>query len=78
MILADANQKFVVVPHAGPSKVPAVQRVGDFGEIYTAYQAAAAQGQSLTLNFNGTVDGDALTGEFGSDFGAFGVTGTRQ
>jgi hypothetical protein len=37
-----------------------------------------AQGQQLTLTFNGTVDGDALTGEFGSDFGAFGVTGTRQ
>lgn len=37
-----------------------------------------AQGQSLTLTFSGTVDGDALTGEFGSDFGAFGVTGTRQ
>lgn len=37
-----------------------------------------AQGQLLTLTFDGTVEGDALTGEFGSDFGAFGVTGTRQ
>jgi hypothetical protein len=37
-----------------------------------------AQGQQLTLTFTGTVDGDALSGEFGSDFGAFGVTGTRQ
>lgn len=37
-----------------------------------------AQGQTLSLEFSGTVEGDALSGEFGSDFGAFGVTGTRQ
>ncbi len=37
-----------------------------------------AQGQSISLTFSGTVDGDSLSGEFGSDFGAFGVTGTRQ
>lgn len=37
-----------------------------------------AGGQSLSLSFSGTVDGDSLTGEFASDFGAFGVTGTRQ
>ena len=37
-----------------------------------------AQGQSISLSFDGTVDGDSLSGEFGSDFGAFGVTGTRQ
>ena len=48
------------------------------GNAVTFSAAIDAQGQSLTLNFNGTVDGDALTGEFGSDFGAFGVTGTRQ
>ena len=40
--------------------------------------AIDAQGQSITLTFAGTVDGDSLSGEFGSDFGAFGVTGTRQ
>ena len=37
-----------------------------------------AGGQSLSLSFSGTVDGDSLSGEFDSDFGAFGVTGTRQ
>lgn len=37
-----------------------------------------AQGQTLVLDFTGTVTGDAIAGEFGSDFGAFGVTGTRQ
>ncbi|MDA0688522.1 MAG: hypothetical protein O2948_07740 [Proteobacteria bacterium] len=37
-----------------------------------------AQGQTLVLEFSGQVDGDSLSGEFGSDFGAFGVTGTRS
>lgn len=37
-----------------------------------------AGGQSVTLDFSGKVEGDELTGEFGSDFGAMGVTGTRQ
>ena len=37
-----------------------------------------AMGQLITLEFSGTVDGDSLNGEFGSDFGSFGVTGTRQ
>ncbi|MDX1491126.1 MAG: hypothetical protein R3332_07555 [Pseudohongiellaceae bacterium] len=37
-----------------------------------------AQGQMLTLNFTGTVEGDTLDGSFGSDFGAIQVSGTRQ
>ncbi|MBM87929.1 MAG: hypothetical protein CMQ41_06070 [Gammaproteobacteria bacterium] len=37
-----------------------------------------AQGQTLTLSFSGSVDGDSLDGEFDSAFGAFGVTGSRQ
>ena len=37
-----------------------------------------AGGQSMALDFNGVVAGDSLTGAFGSDFGDFGVTGTRQ
>jgi hypothetical protein len=37
-----------------------------------------AQGQSINLTFSGVVAGDSLSGEFGSDFGAFAVTGTRQ
>jgi hypothetical protein len=36
------------------------------------------QGQTLVLEFSGTVEGDALTGELSSDFGAFALTGTRQ
>ena len=37
-----------------------------------------AGGQSLSLSFSGVVEGDSLTGAFGSDFGDFDVTGTRQ
>ncbi|PCI75753.1 MAG: hypothetical protein COB20_12165 [SAR86 cluster bacterium] len=37
-----------------------------------------AGGQSLSLSFSGVVEGDSLTGAFGSDFGDFNVTGTRQ
>ena len=37
-----------------------------------------AQGQTLVLEFSGTVDGDSIEGEFDSDFGAFGVSGSRQ
>ena len=43
------------------------------------FQAAVdAQGQSLVLEFSGAVDGDSLEGSFDSDFGAFGVSGSRQ
>lgn len=37
-----------------------------------------AGGQSLNLDFAGSVDGDSLTGAFASDFGDFDVAGTRQ
>lgn len=36
------------------------------------------QGQSLLLDFDGTVNGDSIEGSFNSDFGDFAVTGTRQ
>jgi hypothetical protein len=41
-------------------------------------EVEAAPGQTLVLEFNGTVSGDSVSGEFGSDFGAFTVTGSRQ
>ena len=37
-----------------------------------------AQGQSVMLDFSGAVDGDAIEGSFGSDFGDIAVSGTRQ
>jgi hypothetical protein len=38
----------------------------------------SAQGQSLTLRFAGTIDGDSLAGNFDTDFGAIPVTGVRR
>ena len=35
------------------------------------------QGQTLVLEFSGAVEGDSVSGEFGSDFGDFAVTGSR-
>jgi len=37
-----------------------------------------AQGQMLALSFAGMIDGDSLTGNFDSDFGAIPVTATRK
>lgn len=37
-----------------------------------------AQGMTLTMNFNGTVEGDTLNGSFDTDFGSIEVSGTRQ
>ena len=37
-----------------------------------------AQGNMIVLEFSGEVDGDAISGEFQSDFGAMTVTGSRQ
>ena len=37
-----------------------------------------AQGQTLTLRFSGTIDGDSLAGNFDTDFGAIPVTGVRR
>lgn len=48
------------------------------GNMVTFSAEVDAQGQTLVLDFSGTVEGDAINGEFGSDFGAFGVSGTRQ
>ena len=37
-----------------------------------------AGGQTLALDFSGVITGDSISGTFASDFGDFGVTGTRQ
>ncbi len=37
-----------------------------------------AQGQAVMLDFSGSVEGDAIKGSFGSDFGDIAVSGTRQ
>ncbi len=44
--MADANQKFVTVPHAGPGKTAASERVRDFNEIYAPFRMAEGTAQS--------------------------------
>ena len=53
------------------------------GIVYVDNTAAftaeiAVQGQEIVLDFTGSAEGDALNGEFGSDFGAMAVSATRQ
>lgn len=40
--------------------------------------AVDAQGQVVALGFSGQVDGNAMNGQFSSDFGPIDATGTRQ
>ena len=44
--MADANQKFVIVPHATPAKTGADLRVQDFAEIYAGFMDTAARDQA--------------------------------
>ena len=47
------------------------------GNSITFSAEVDAQGQTLVLDFSGSVEGDSVSGEFCSDFGAFAVTGSR-
>ena len=49
-----------------------------YGETVQFSTTIDAQGQSLTLAFNGTVTGDQLAGQFNTDFGPIAVSGVRQ
>lgn len=48
------------------------------GEAVSFSTTVDAQGQSMTLVFNGTVVDDQLSGSFNTDFGAIPVTGRRM
>jgi hypothetical protein len=48
------------------------------GETVQFSTTIDAQGQSITLAFNGTVTGDQLAGQFNTDFGPIAVSGVRQ
>ena len=56
----------------------AIEGITFEGNMFMFEAEVDAQGQTLVLDFSGTVEGDAVSCEFGSDFGAFGVSGTRQ
>jgi len=79
-------QSAVLTLNADGTGLMAAEGMGEAALDGISYEESAvmfdadieAQGQTVSLSFSGTVEGDALTGEFGSDFGAFGVTGVRQ
>jgi len=48
------------------------------GEAVQFSTTIDAQGQRITLAFNGTVAGDQLSGQFNTDFGPIAVSGVRQ
>ena len=48
------------------------------GNTFSYTTTIEAQGQSLTLDVSGTVEGDSLDGEFNTPFGPFPLTGTRR
>ena len=48
------------------------------GETVQFSTTIDAQGQTITLAFNGTVTGDQLAGQFNTDFGPIAVSGVRQ
>lgn len=51
--------------------------VSDEGDV-SFETTVEAQGTMITMNFDGTVEGDSLNGSFNTDFGSMAVSGTRQ
>lgn len=56
----------------------AMQDIVVTGNAVSFKVSVDAQGQTLALSFAGTIDGDNLTGNFDSDFGAIPVTAVRK
>ena len=54
-----------------------IPEITDTDGVITFDMNIEAAGQELLLKFSGTVDGDSMSGKFGSDFGDMPVTGTR-
>ncbi len=58
---------------------PAAFSGATFTENNVSFTASIdAGGNQMTASFTGKVEGEMLTGELDTDFGAFPVTGTRQ
>ena len=60
---------------AGTIDMSTVSADGDMLEFSVTIDIG---GQDLTLNFSGTVEGDNISGSFGSDFGDFAATAVRN
>ena len=63
----------------GQESPPAAFQGAAFDGNAVKFSAAIdAQGQQFNMEFSGNVEGDNISGEFATDFGAFAVTGTRK
>lgn len=61
-----------------PQGTQAIDGIVYDGNAVEFSAALEAQGQSITLDFSGTVAGDSIEGAFNTPFGALDATGTRQ
>ncbi len=65
-----------------PADAPAMEsKISDLvvdGSKFTFKRALTTPQGPMNLTYTGTVDGDKLTGEIGSDFGPIALTGTRK
>lgn len=73
--------EFVDVPAEGAPPVEMESEISDVkvdGANFSFTRKLTTPQGPFTLAYTGTVDGDALTAQANSDFGAIPVTGTRQ
>tara|TARA_B100000029_G_scaffold35732_3_gene33601 strand:- start:30281 stop:30637 length:357 start_codon:yes stop_codon:yes gene_type:complete len=63
---------------AGPQGEQGIEGIMFDGNGLTFSLAFDAQGQSVTLDFSGSIEGNALNGEFNTPFGSLAVSGSRQ
>jgi hypothetical protein len=88
MTVAEADGSYTVemvdAPMTGPdgSAAPAMaSTISDVqvdGSKFSFKRTIDFQGQGMVLSYSGTVDGNTLTAEANSDFGAVPVKGTRK
>jgi len=76
---ADGTGTMMIEAPGSEGQPPAAFSGATFADNTVAFTTSIdAQGQQFTLQFSGKVEGDNLTGEFNTDFGAMPVTGTRK
>ena len=75
-ISADGTGRFSIPALGAP---PAeVEGITFDGNSVTLSADVSVQGNAIAFDFEGTIEGDSLTGAFNTDFGALEVEGTRQ
>ncbi|MBT2134984.1 hypothetical protein KK137_11625 [Croceibacterium sp. LX-88] len=69
------------MPGAPADAPPMESKISDVvvdGSKFTFKRALTTPQGAMNLTYTGTVEGDKLTGEVGSDFGPIAITGTRK